>query len=386
MRSWLRPVAVHADGGTKPEIVEATLLALEEAYDAMARRGWPGPVPDGGLGGGGELDLYLVSGGAHFDEARADGAVEWTLFDTASAYAVVDPEVDRDALRACVVAAYAQAVLLSLDPAEALSWRRATATWLAWSITGRYGCDDAVERQQREPWSGWLSEGALGGSGGALFLAILSARHDGGSGEFIRDVWLLARQRSDSKVALRGSPDIWMALARALDVARDDLDHNVEEIAVSRWFAGDPLREPNSPMPILNDLNTDAAISATSMVALRRGSARSTPSDPALEPFGSGYVLFDVSAVARPGIVKLWLRGEFGVRWSFVAVRLGARGQELGRMRAPPRLEPSAYLPVEVTTDTEQILCVATNLSSRLPDADLGDDNIRSFQVIAEVD
>ena len=82
--------------------------------------------------------------------AYSDGVVPWTYLDRASVFAVVSPNVPSAWIEACVTEAYARAMLLSADPAEARTWRRATAAWLTWELTGRFGCDDAVHEQQQQ--------------------------------------------------------------------------------------------------------------------------------------------------------------------------------------------------------------------------------------------
>ena len=120
----------------------------------------------------------------------------WTYLDRASTFAVLSPATPTTILDACVTAAYAEALLMSADPAEARAWRRATTAWLTWELTGQFGCDEAVTRQQAEPFRSWVGGAAGDGAGGALWLAYLSARHDAARGHFVRDVWGLASQRT----------------------------------------------------------------------------------------------------------------------------------------------------------------------------------------------
>lgn len=381
-RSLLLPVTVHAGPGVEPERIADVLRSLEGAWESLERRGWGTPWPDGGRGETGGFDLYLVPGGEHAAAAGVDAELGWSFLDAASSFAVVDPDVDGGAVEACVVDAYAQALLLGLDPAEARAWRRATSSWLAFQLTGRWGCAEHVLGQQQEPWRSWIDGAAGDGSGGALLLAFLSARHDRGTGTFVRDVWQLARQRTWEGDALRASPDLWEALAAAVDRSGDDLVESMEDFAVARWFGGDPARERASPVPILRELPPEAATPFFASEEWKDLPEHTDVHDPPLEPFGSAYARVDTSDAPDGALLRIWLRGEYGVRWSLVAVRLGADGRELTRLSAPPREEPRSYLVLELLDDTEEVVIVVTNLSNRLPDADEPDENDRSFKLI----
>jgi len=383
-RSLWQPLAVHGSPSLTDAVVDASLEALEGARELLSSWGWPEPWPDGGRGGTAGFDLYLVPGNALAGEARADPSVAWAELDGVSSFAIIDAHMPADRLEACVVATYAEAMLLGQDPAEARAWRRATGALLAWLATGTYGCEDGVVRQQQEPWRGWIAQESEDGAGGALLLAMVSGRHDGGSGAFVRDVWQLARQRTWEGTELRASPDLWQALATATDVAGDDLLEIVEETAIARWHTGTVDRERGAPLLALRGLGADALVPAVAELAWQDLPAHTRPADPPLEPFGSGYAIVDVSAAPPNSRLRIWLRGEFGVRWSLVAVRLDRRGRELARLAAPSRREPRSYVPLELLEDTARVLIVVTNLSSRLPDADVADENVRSFKLIVD--
>jgi len=283
-----------------------------------------------------------------------------------------------EALDACVTAAYADALLMSMDPAEARAWRRATAAWLTWELTGRFGCDEAVTRQQAEPFRSWVGGAAGDGTGGALWLAYLSARHDTLPGRFVRDAWGLASQRTWEGEQLRADPDLWSAIDAAIDRSGDRLLDNIEDLAVLRWFVG----RTDSRDSVLAALDDDAIVPIsrkTTRLPTRIVSGRP------LEPFGSAYVVTDVETRNAAARLRAWLHGEYGVRWSFVAVQLDERGNEVQRIAAPHTSPtPTAYLPIELSTETRRVLFVVTNLSDGLPDADELDVNQRGFELIVD--
>lgn len=83
--------------------------------------------------------------------------------------------------------------------------------------------------------------------------------------------------------------------------------------------------------------------------------------------------------------LRAWLRGEYGVHWSFVAVQLDERGNEVRRISAPHTgVTPRAFLPIELDGATTRLLFVVTNLGHALPDADEPSANERAFELIVD--
>ena len=376
IRSARGLVAIHADANVDDGVLQDALRALELARSRLDAKGWPAVVPDGELGGGAELDLYLS--GALPPGAYIDGLIPWTYVDRASVFAVLSPALSPAALDACITAAYAEALLLSADPAEARAWRRATAAWLAWELTGQFGCEDPTLTQQAEPFRSWVSGAAGDGAGGALWLAFISSRHGGPSGTFVRDLWSLASQRTWEGERLRADPDLWSALDTAIGMSGDRLIDNVEALAVLRWFVG----RSDARNPALVALDSDARAPVTrTMTRLPTKVSATTP----LQSFGSGYVVMEAPAWGDATRLRAWLRGEYGVRWSFVAVQLDAKDQELQRITAPhTSVTPRAYLPIDIHEDAARLLFVVTNLADGLPDADEPDTKVRAFELTVD--
>jgi len=369
-------LAVHADPSVSLRTMRLAVTALERARARLDAMGWPAPISDGDLGGGPEVDLYMTA--ALPPDAYSDGMTPWTYLDRASTFAVLNPATPTTLLGACVTAAYAEALLMSMDPAEARTWRRATAAWLTWELTGRFGCDEAVTRQQAEPYRSWVGGAAGDGAGGALWLAYLSARHDAVLGRFVRDVWGLASQRTWEGTGLRADPDLWSAIETAVEQSGDRLLDNIEELAVLRWFVGrgDPS---NAVVAAIDD---DARVPISRQ--MKRLPTRVIAPEP-LESFGSAYVVMDAEVWGDTAHLRAWLQGEYGVRWSFVAVQLDERGNEIRRITAPHTgPTPSAYLPIEIDGATRRLLFVVTNLSNALPDADEPDTSERAFQLTVD--
>jgi hypothetical protein len=384
LRSLEWPVNVHGGSHLPPSRLEAALEALEAAAAWLDHGGWPAPLPDGGRGGTGGFDLYLTPLEQGLVGAFMDAPVAWSHYDAASTFAVVDPAAPGDSLAACVTSAYVQAMVFGQDPAEAPPWRQATGTLAAWLLTGEWGCTNSADQPQRDPWRAWVGDGDRTdeSAGGALLLAMLSERMDGGRGSFVRDLWQVARQRSIGTDDLRGIPDLWQAIGLLLDMAEQDVDETLADLAVARYFAG--ARDRHAPFVALRGLGPEATVPLAWRTGWQALPARSPPADPPLEPTGCAHALVDVEGAPDDSVLRIWMRGEYGVRWSLTAVRLDAEGRELSRMTAPDRKVPHSYLPVQLTEGTAHVLIVVTNLSSRLPDADIPDENVRSFQLTVD--
>jgi hypothetical protein len=405
LRSTLWPVAVHAEAAVSPELARAVLDALEDASLELTRMGWPALPPDGGRGGGEELDVYLRAdevvetpaidvrpaplerpAPVRFEAARVDVPRSATDVDGAVTFAEMSAAVDPALVPACAVTTYADALLLSMDPAESAQWRRATAVYLAYLVTGRFGCDESlVVRQQTESWRAFVSHDPSTGEGGALLVGAISARHDAETGSFIRDLWNADQQWTPDAYTspaseLHALPDYYYVIAHGVALARDPLTGIVEDFAASRWLAG--TRSPSHALayPILGALPDAATVPAYGTTAWPL-LPRSMRFDGALEPYGTAYAVCDVHDAPPGSRLRVWLRGEFGVEWSMVALRLDAHGEEIARMRAPPRPTPESFLPVELFEGTAQVVVAVTNLGARGLDADQPDDFVRSFRV-----
>jgi len=376
IRSPYALLSVHADPEVSPRSMRRALGALELARGRLDAMGWPWPIPDGDLGGGPEFDLYLSS--ALAANAYSDGMAIWSYFDRASTFAVVNPAMPDSTIEACATAAYVDALLMGIDPAEARTWRRATATWLTWELTGQFGCGEDLSRQQAEPHRSWVAGAAGDGAAGALWLAYLSARHDSVPGGFVRDVWGLASQRTWEGTGLRADPDLWSAIESAVDRSGDRLLDNVEELAVLRWFVGRADRGD----AVIASLDSDAMVPITR--EMKRLPTRVVASQP-LATFGSAYLVMDADTWGEDRRLRAWLQGEYGVRWSFVAVQLDGHGHEIRRIAAPATgPTPRAYLPIELDDATRRLLFVVTNLADGLPDADEPEVSQRAFELIVD--
>ncbi|MGD8861324.1 MAG: hypothetical protein PVI30_15050 [Myxococcales bacterium] len=345
------PLHVHAQADVDPARVQRALAALEDAHLLLQREGWPAPYPDGGAGETPGFDLYLLAARPHLAAAHADAPIHWDALDAAASHAVVDAAAEGELLHACVLSAYAQAALLGQDPAEPEAHRRATAAFIVDRIAGELPCGADPGAAQAEPEAGLFGETAGSVAATGELLRQVSLRHDGGSGRFVRELWQLARQRSEEVVRLRSSPNLVEALQLGLENAGEDLEQASFELAVARADAAHVVGRGLWPAPRTVQLPGYGSLPA-----------HPPPHDPGLGPYGSAYAEVDVGEAGRGRRLQVWLRGEPGARWSLTGVRLDDRGRELGRVSIPALRTPRSFLPLELTDDTARVRLVVVRL------------------------
>lgn len=362
--SLLMPVHLHVPSWVDAERAQRALAAAEQALRYLEAHGFPVPPADGMRGGTPGLDVYLGPATGQ-PLAGMDGSNPLSLQDGAIVFAEVDalsPDLDS-----CVIASVGEAALLAADPAEAPTWRQATAAWIAWYLTGIAGCTPAVARGDNWPEEGFGHADA--GPRGFRFLHWLNGRVGHDDGRFLGELWHFARQDSRGTRHLRGSPDLWEALERALLNAGQPLEPLFLEAANNRatrlarpGHSGSDRARPAGRQPIPAPLRAD--VGWTSL-------PRHLYPLPGVGPLGSSYTRVRVEKPKPQAQLRVWLRGELGPRWSLSAIQLDAQGREVGRLSAPPRKTPRSYLPVLLSGDTREVILVVTRLPDGLPDADL---------------
>lgn len=366
-----QPLCVHAGDEHAPEAA-AWLSDLEEARALVAAMGFPVPQPDGGRGGTIELDVYLAPLAAPDPEGPVDNAPRRTsgevdgpagasLLDGASSYARIDPTIPAAQRFTCAVEAIAEAGLRGEDPAESRLASAAVAGFVAYLATGAFGCVDRVEAAQLTPESGLAAAETDALATLQLVLVMISRRHDGGDGAFIREVWQLARQKSPEVDALRVSPSFFEALDRALKNAGESFEAINEELGVARYFATRGDRDGGKGA--LPALPASISVPITTIEPYPDLPAHLPVHEPLLGPLGSAYAQIDTSAAPAGSKLQVWLRGDVGPKLVLTAVRLDADGREIGRMTAPPRRLPQSFLPVELESGTASVLLVVTMLA-----------------------
>ncbi|MCC7536410.1 MAG: hypothetical protein IT379_09360 [Deltaproteobacteria bacterium] len=368
LESIVAPLRLHVPRATPAARARAWLADLEWAAARATALGWPSPLPDGGRGGSPSFDVYVVpSAGA---SSVAVPETQWPSVDrpAASAYAVVAETAAEIDFASCAMGAYVQASTYAIDPFEDVAWRRATGTFVAGVATGVLGgCTTGLTDVQADPWRGWFAPSddyPDRPDGGALALLAMSARHDGGTGRFVRDLWELAGLRSDAGDPTSGLTlfQVWSESARG---AGDSLRDNLTSEALERFLLEQPWRARTFPVGL--------ALEGVTPIAL--GDPVRWPSLPVrvagpsegVEPAASSYVLLDPEGAPDDARLRVWLEGETGVEWGVTAIGLDSLGRESLRMEMPVRREPRGYLAIERVARYERLLFVVTALPLGVP-------------------
>lgn len=389
--AWAEDVAgmvrVHTDAPWtgEPTLTEAALYLGRARAEALSL-GWGAPGPDGGRGGSSAWDVYVRAerAGETGSEtpsawAETDGIDLAAHHDTAIAYGrVAWPRAARGTtpLRRLLLRAYAASLVLARDPGEAPCIRAGLAGYLADRLatalgeppspvapsTGAEATDDDEHAQPRL----WCSP--------SLWHAVARLRGD----DFVRDVSDFAQQRTPAGMAPRGEPDVLRALLKAMELGGTD------RAAFAEALAGARLEGPRGWMPP-QATSADAPLPTLARITWASLPHHTAPASPALGPLESALAVVDVRAPAGPKRLRVWCDGEYGVKWSLLALRYDQDGRELGRVSAPRRdKERRVYLVLEVPAETAEVHLLATNLGHAVPDADVPTVERRSVKFILD--
>jgi hypothetical protein len=361
LRSALRPVAVHFGDELSYARARQWLAAFEEAYDLLAVTGFTSGYGDSGQGGTFEHDVYAVSGLGHGNEVGVDATESLRSLDGTRAFALLDPLISGANLAACATEALAAVYLMELDPAEAETVRRSSAAYLAWLATGQMGCSDQPERA--DELLSYVPFAPGSGAAGALWLAALERRETRHSGTFLREMWHFARQRTWEGAGLRASPDLIEAIDTAISLKHEKLEDVAGELAIERL-----LEHPSWALAQAGKLDKRSTTLPTFSFAELPEHLK--PADPPLGSFAASYALVRVDAEDQAQRIRVWSRGELGVRWSLQAAKIAQDGSLLSRVRAPTRDDPSSFLIVDLDARTRWVAIAVTHLSDGTPDPD----------------
>lgn len=376
-------LAVHGTRGVPGAALEAALAGASRMADSLRVRAFDRPFGDGDLGGGPELDFYLVGDlGAPY-RIGSDGPRPYAYLDGIIAHVLVDASMPRERIEACAAEAYADALLAELDPAESPSWRRAVAQYLAWLVDGSFdACTDDVGEAQRAPHTGFTAHD--GPHAGALFLAMQSLANDRADAAYVRETWNMARQRTWEGGDLRASPDVWEAIGTTATLLRHSLDALVVDAAVARSYVGVPALERGSPFLALGGLGEDHATPYAFVARWNALPIRTAPHAPPLARTGSAYTRVDVAESRRGDRLRVFLRGEASTRWALVAIAIDASGKASSRVDAPIRERAwDAYLTLELE-GASTVIVVVTNLGAARPDADATAADDHAFHLLID--
>lgn len=360
--SFRAPVCVHRGPGVGPEAARNALEALESAYQALVvTLRLPRPASDLGAGGTDALDLYLTAG-----PSRLQVGVEPIIggqFDRAAGFCTLG-EVGHERTRRDATLCVGEAIALALDPAETPHLRRAYAAHL-WGLVGTPTAADleAVDEVQAHPERA-LATRELGPSseGAALLFEYLDARRGlGAPGTLATSMFSVAVTKTEPRAVLwNNSPDVFDALRRALDENPRDTAQLFADLAVTRGFVG--ARDDGSHLPAMEWTGSFGRARFDWSIKLSSLPRRVASLRP-IEPLGATYVWLELDQDLGEKELGFQAEWESPVSFQWAIVRVGAEGEEIGRIY-PPFVERGGA--VEQTLSdlkgVRGLLIVGTNL------------------------
>lgn len=353
LRSPWHPVSVHGDRSVRIETLRSALTALESIYTRWKRADWPLPLPDAGRSGDSGIDVFLQTRTGPCAQVYLERIASEQPFDAGVGFATIAvPNSLRD-LESCIAQAFIQLSLLSYEPAESDTWRRATASYLAWVLSGQKNMTPDMAARRRQSWQGWLHSPSYYDEGDALIWYLLEQHPQTHDGNYTMAMWERSRQKSTKPSCLADTPHLWQAILAERRASGENFEHTMNALSVTRYFSKEINGKPQ-------------AISQSSLSL----PIRIPVATHAIEPFGSAYGLLNIDHEHIDKPLQGWLHGEAGVLWSLMAIRLDAQGNELSRISAPVRYEPKVFLQVEVTPETKAVLWILTNLARGAPGYD----------------
>ncbi len=372
LSSSTHPIALHASSRIPVNTLQHHLTAAEDTLETLAQLGWStlalGGTLDGTLGGSPVLDVYLRpqnfqpqgSFSREPTQAGTDRLTHHTRLDGAHTHATVPEALAWTDIPPCTSTAITQALLRGTHPAEAHTWIRETARWVAYRTTGTWGCTptqqpkgELTQEENKEPTH---ASAALP----APMLELLAKRW---GDHAIHSLYEMARQHTWDGTALRGSPDLFETLRAYATRAKNE---TMEDLLVDLNIQYHQLQgATHPPQPVTSANNTTLPIH------------HHTPS---VAPWRANHLALPSPNHDQP--LRVWLRGEYGVKWKLVASRFDANGKLMGHIHGTQKEPHKAYLVVEPQPNTQSLLFTAINLSARLPDADRPDPNTRAATLI----
>lgn len=334
--SFREPVCVHAPEATKPEATLWTLRHAEHAFGVLHALGLPEPLADQGLGGGPELDLYLLPG-APGPTTAADLLPQGFGLDRQSAFAVMPPAKSPGACeaQADVTRAVATAAALGLDAGAEAALLSMVASYVAAMAATAAGCDlvelTAVDDFQRAPWRAFTSGTPDRPDGALLFPWFLDDTYGRGNpGAVITALLAISAQRTAPGAwEWSNEPDLFDALRATMKDRGATLDDLLLDFSVARAFVGD--RSDEAHLRGAASLGAFGRVRFEWAVPLASLPRRLAPSTP-IEATGATYLWVD-AAGGKPGdeltFVADWeLPALF--RWSLI--KIDPSGAEVGRV------------------------------------------------------
>lgn len=318
------------EGGTALGWLAELELATDRLEGALAL---PSPLPDGALGGGPGLDLYLSPGGEEL-EVFADAPEAPRRTDAASAFCTAGAGLvpaDR-AATFCV----AEAILIGLDASETPFTRRALAEEL-WLVAGEPTSVDLLRFDdfQAHPERALAArDPAPFSEGASLFFDFLGrARgHSAPAQVAVATYALSGRGTSPPGFRYTNEPDTFDVLRATFGPKPSDFARLLGDFAVARALLG--TRDGDATWPELGwvgDLGRVRFEWSVPFSSLPRNLAPSRP----VEPTGATYVWVAFDEDPGSSVIAFQAECESPVSFKWVIAVVGQDGRVLRRNDVP---------------------------------------------------
>ena len=327
------PVCVHHDARVSAALAHEYVRALEQAWrDLVHALRLPAPLPDMGLGGGSELDLYLS------DDAPLDARVlpDATLGDQPRRSGFCRARPSQKEGRRQAALCVGEALLLGVDAGETPFSRRAIAAYL-WTLIGTPTARDlaAIDAVQANPQLSIAGRDAADESAGALLLfEYVDARLAAGEPGLL-PVALAQLARGPTPAGARryaNEPDSIDVLRRAFSETSAGFEDFMLGFAVERAFVG--ARDDGAHHPKLGAFGELGRVRFDWVLAASSLPRRVAPLRP-LEAFGCAYSWLELDRVTLGRSLAFRAEWEMPATFRWSLLTLDARGKVLGRFDLP---------------------------------------------------
>lgn len=318
-----RPVCVHA---SSQETSDSAVRHLEDAWTRWVHvLGLLGPESDGTLGGGPELDWYLLDDrdpGFYLDTARA-------LSDRGVGFCVSGPtQVTLHGAAECIALATSH----RMDAAETPALHQAFAEYGGWLLAGpTHASYAAIDFAQANPHLNLLGrEREAHGAAGAMWFAYLEqAVAHAAPGVLSSALFQLSHAFAQTNtLRWNNEPDSFDVLRRAFNEEPQRFSDFLIQFATARAFLGN--RDDGAHAPGLGWLGANGRVHfdwSISYSSLPRNLASPRP----LEPMGSSYVWLELDSVPLGARLAFRAQWEEPARFKWLVIAVDHEGREMKR-------------------------------------------------------
>jgi hypothetical protein len=204
------PFRVHYTNTAQRNRAQQLLPVFEYVWDVeTAEIGYDPPVPDLGVGGSDDLDIYFEEGnyGGYVSPENRYFAVSWYAY---TCYMALNPQLSDYSLETVFAHEFAHTCQMAMDAAEAIWFLESTATFTQDQVfPDNHYHWGFIETFQQEPYRSldYFSYGDAYPYGAFIFWRYISERFDSGDSRIVADLWQATKQ-----VGSTNEPDFLDAL------------------------------------------------------------------------------------------------------------------------------------------------------------------------------